>query len=158
MDNNPSWIEYDQQHVWHPYSAIGADLPLFPVVAAQGVRLELADGRELIDGMSSWWCAIHGYNHPELNRALEEQLHAMAHVMFGGLTHPPAVELAAQLIRLTPEPLQTVFFADSGSVAVEVAMKMAIQYWHATRQTRQAAFSHDPARLPWRHLRRDVGV
>lgn len=140
MDSNPSWFEYDQQHVWHPYSAIGADLPLYPVVAAQGVRLILADGRELIDGMSSWWCAIHGYNHPTLNQALEDQLHAMAHVMFGGLTHSPAVELAAQLIRLTPEPLQTVFFADSGSVAVEVAMKMAIQYWHASGKPAKQRF------------------
>ncbi len=125
------WIDYDREHVWHPYSAIGANLPVYPVASAQGVRLRLADGRELIDGMSSWWCAIHGYNHPEMNLALEKQLHSMAHVMFGGLTHQPAVELAEQLISLTPEPLQSVFFADSGSVAVEIAMKMAIQYWHA---------------------------
>jgi adenosylmethionine-8-amino-7-oxononanoate aminotransferase len=129
--NAQDWIDFDRQHVWHPYSAIGTDLPLFPVVAAKGIRLRLADGRELIDGMSSWWSAIHGYNHPEMNRALQSQLQHMAHVMFGGLTHRPAVELAARLIELTPEPLQTVFFADSGSVAVEVAMKMAIQYWHA---------------------------
>jgi adenosylmethionine-8-amino-7-oxononanoate aminotransferase len=131
MTDDRSWIDYDKLHVWHPYSAIGADLPVFPVVGAKGVRLKLADGRELIDGMSSWWSAIHGYNHPQMNRALENQLQSMAHVMFGGLTHRPAVELAEQLIELTPEPLQTVFFADSGSVAVEVAMKMAIQYWHA---------------------------
>ncbi|MEN8179953.1 MAG: adenosylmethionine--8-amino-7-oxononanoate transaminase [Pseudomonadota bacterium] len=132
------WIDYDRRHVWHPYSAIGADLPVYPVESAHGVRLRLQDGRELIDGMSSWWCAIHGYNHPEMNRALENQLQSMAHVMFGGLTHQPAVELAEQLISLTPEPLQTLFFADSGSVAVEVAMKMAIQYWHAKgRHTKQ---------------------
>jgi len=121
----------DKQHIWHPYSAMGGDMPVYPVVSASGVRLKLADGRELIDGMSSWWCAIHGYNHPEMNRALTEQLQNMSHVMFGGLTHPPAVELVQQLVDLTPAPLQTVFFSDSGSVAVEVAMKMAIQYWHA---------------------------
>jgi adenosylmethionine-8-amino-7-oxononanoate aminotransferase len=131
MTDERSWIDYDRQHVWHPYSAIGADLPVFPVVGASGVRLKLADGRELIDGMSSWWSAIHGYNHPEMNRVLESQLHDVAHVMFGGLTHKVAVELAARLIELTPESLQTVFFADSGSVAVEVAMKMAIQYCQA---------------------------
>ncbi len=125
-----AWIQADKQHVWHPYSAIGAGLPVFPVASAQGVRLKLADDRELIDGMSSWWCAIHGYNHPELNRAVQEQLGDMAHVMFGGLTHRPAAELAQRLVELTPEPLQSVFFADSGSVSVEVALKMAIQYWH----------------------------
>jgi adenosylmethionine-8-amino-7-oxononanoate aminotransferase len=134
------WIHYDQQHVWHPYSAIGSGLPVYPVASAQGVRLKLADGRELIDGMSSWWCAIHGYNHPELNRALETQLKSMAHVMFGGLTHQPAVELARQLVELTPDPLQAVFFADSGSVSVEVAMKMAIQYWHDKGQAGKQRF------------------
>jgi len=130
MSDTIDWIAYDRQHVWHPYSAIGADLPLYPVVSARGVRLRLADGRELIDGMSSWWCAIHGYNHPEMNNAIENQLDRMSHVMFGGLTHPPAVELARRLVEITPEPLQSVFFCDSGSVSVEVAMKMAIQYWH----------------------------
>jgi adenosylmethionine-8-amino-7-oxononanoate aminotransferase len=134
------WIAADRDHVWHPYSAIGADLPVFPIQSAHGVRLRLLDGRELIDGMSSWWCAIHGYNHPRLNRAVEEQLADTAHVMFGGLTHRPAVELAQRLLALTPDPLQTVFFADSGSVAVEVAMKMAIQYWAAKGETAKHSF------------------
>lgn len=124
-------VTYDRAHVWHPYSAIGADLPIFPVVSAEGVRIKLADGRELIDGISSWWSAIHGYNHPVMNRALQAQIEKMSHVMFGGITHEPAVALAKRLVELSPDPLQTVFFADSGSVAVEVAMKMAIQYWHA---------------------------
>jgi adenosylmethionine-8-amino-7-oxononanoate aminotransferase len=121
----------DKKHIWHPYSAMDSDLPVFPVESAHGVRLILADGRELIDGMSSWWCAIHGYNHPLMNTALTRQLDSMAHVMFGGLTHKPAVELAEKLVEITPEPLQSVFFADSGSVSVEVALKMAIQYWNA---------------------------
>jgi len=136
----PDWIDYDHHHVWHPYSAIGSGLPVFPVVSARGVRLRLADGRELIDGMSSWWCAIHGYNHPVMNQAIETQLASMAHVMFGGLTHPPAVALARRLVDLTPPPLETVFFADSGSVAVEVALKMAIQYWHSRGEPRRQRF------------------
>jgi adenosylmethionine-8-amino-7-oxononanoate aminotransferase len=130
MSETKRLLDIDAKHIWHPYSAIGADLPVYPVVSAHGVRLTLADGRELIDGMASWWCVIHGYNHPQLNAAVKEQLGDMAHVMFGGLTHPTAAALAEQLVALSPEPLQTVFFADSGSVAVEVAMKMAIQYWH----------------------------
>ncbi len=140
MTYSDELLNIDKRHIWHPYSAMGSDLPVYPVVSADGVRLKLADGRELIDGMSSWWCAIHGYNHPEMNQALNEQLNRMSHVMFGGLTHPPAVELARQLVDITPEPLQTVFFSDSGSVAVEVAMKMAIQYWHAKGQAKRQRF------------------
>jgi adenosylmethionine-8-amino-7-oxononanoate aminotransferase len=133
-------IRRDRQCIWHPYSAMGTELPIFPVASANGVRLKLADGRELIDGMSSWWCAIHGYNHPEMNRALQQQMASMAHVMFGGLTHRPAIELAERLVELTPEPLQSVFFADSGSVSVEVALKMAAQYWHAKGEPRKQHF------------------
>lgn len=133
-------LNIDREHIWHPYSAIGSDLPVLPVQSAEGVRLRLADGRELIDGMSSWWTAIHGYNHPDMNRALENQLKEMAHVMFGGLTHRPAVELASRLVEITPEPLQTVFFADSGSVSVEVAMKMALQYWQSKEKPEKQHF------------------
>jgi adenosylmethionine---8-amino-7-oxononanoate aminotransferase len=117
--------------VWHPYGALPAAAPPLPVISAKGVRLRLADGRELIDGMSSWWCAVHGYRHPALDAALREQLGQMAHVMFGGLTHEPAVRLARRLVELAPQGLERVFFADSGSVAVEVAIKMALQYQRA---------------------------
>ncbi|MCG6965068.1 MAG: adenosylmethionine--8-amino-7-oxononanoate transaminase [Chromatiaceae bacterium] len=129
--NQQDLLDTDRSHIWHPYSAIDADLPVFAVVAAQGVRLRLADGRTLIDGMASWWCVIHGYNHPALNAAIEEQLADMAHVMFGGITHPPAARLARRLVEITPPGLELVFFADSGSVAVEVALKMAIQHWYS---------------------------
>ena len=129
-------LELDRLHVWHPYSAMNSPLTMYEVKSAQGVTLELADGRELVDGMSSWWSVIHGYNHPQMNTAITEQIHKMSHVMFGGLTHQPAVELAHKLVSLSPEPLQKVFLSDSGSVSVEVAMKMAIQYWKAKNQQR----------------------
>jgi adenosylmethionine-8-amino-7-oxononanoate aminotransferase len=127
----------DRATIWHPYASATNAPEVFPVVAASGVRLELADGRQLIDGMASWWCAIHGYNNPALNRAVSAQLDDMSHVMFGGLTHPPAVKLAQLLTDLTPTGLDKVFFSDSGSVAVEVAMKMAIQYWHSVGQPKK---------------------
>lgn len=137
---NPDWISQDHQHVWHPYSAIGASLPVYPVASAEGALIRLADGRELVDGMASWWCAIHGYNHPVLNQAIQEQMQSMAHVMFGGLTHEPAVRLAQRLVELSPAGLECVFFADSGSVSVEVALKMAIQYWQGRGQGSKQGF------------------
>ncbi len=124
-----SLLALDRDHVWHPYAPMHGSNQPYLVESASGVRLRLADGRELVDGMASWWSAIHGYNHPDLNRALSEQAQRMAHVMFGGLTHEPAIRLAEALVAITPEPLQSVFLADSGSVSVEVAIKMALQYW-----------------------------
>lgn len=131
LDTAQQLLDYDRAHVWHPYSSFTAPPPVFAVESAAGVRLRLADGRELVDGMSSWWSAIHGYRHPRLTAALAEQAERMSHVMFGGLTHRPAVELAARLNDITPPSLERVFFADSGSVAVEVALKMSLQYWAA---------------------------
>jgi len=130
----------DQNHIWHPYSAMHSDLPVYQVVSASGVRLKLADDRELIDGMSSWWCVIHGYNHPVMNEALKTQLGKMAHVMFGGFTHPAAIDLTELLLEISPQSLQNVFYSDSGSVAVEVAMKMAIQYWQAKNKPERTRF------------------
>ncbi len=122
-------VAADRAHLWHPYAPARDDSPLYPVASAAGVRLTLTDGRELVDGMSSWWAAIHGYRHPALDAAAHEQLGRMAHVMFGGLTHAPAVDLAERLVDLAPAGMERVFFSDSGSVAVEVAIKMALQHW-----------------------------
>ena len=135
-----SLLDDDKKHIWHPYSSTYSDVPVFAVKSANGVYLLLEDGRQLIDGMSSWWCAIHGYNVPQLNDALKHQLDDMAHIMFGGLTHGPAVNLCNKLVEITPEKLDTVFLADSGSVSVEIAMKMAIQYWQAKQLPKKQKF------------------
>ena len=124
-------VELDARHVWHPYAPLPAEVPPYVVESAAGVRLRLADGRELVDGMSSWWAAIHGYRHPVLDAAIGDQLSRMSHVMFGGLTHEPATRLAERLVTIAPTGLDHVFFCDSGSVAVEVAIKMAVQRWQS---------------------------
>ena len=135
---NAELLQKDQQFVWHPYSSLSAPIPAYEVVSASGVYLKLADGRELIDGMSSWWCTIHGYNHPVLNQAAKNQIDRVSHVMFGGITHAPAVELCEKLVAITPSGLDKVFLSDSGSVAVEVAIKMAFQYWISQGQTQKS--------------------
>ncbi len=133
-------LAFDREHIWHPYTSITHPLPVHAVESAAGVRIRLSDGRELIDGMASWWSVIHGYNHPVLTRTLQEQAARLSHVMFGGLTHEPAVELAQSLVDITPQGLDLVFFADSGSVSVEVAMKMAIQYFHGAGKPEKKRF------------------
>ena len=133
-------LNYDREHLWHPYSSVSNPLPVYGVESATGVRLRLTDGRELIDGMASWWSVIHGYNHPVLVGAIQEQAARLPHVMFGGLTHEPAVQLAKTLVDITPAGLDLVFLSDSGSVSVEVAMKMAIQYYYAAGKAQKHRF------------------
>lgn len=133
-------IETDKKFIWHPYTEFGSANHIYPVKRAHGVYIELANGYTLIDGISSWWSCLHGYNHPQLNQAVESQLANMAHIMFAGLTHEPAITLAKKLVEITPEGLNKVFFSDSGSVAVEVAMKMALQYWISQHQPQRNKF------------------
>ncbi len=140
FEQSSDWLAFDKQHLWHPYTSMVDPLPCYPVESAQGVRLNLATGESLIDGMSSWWSAIHGYNHPDLNHAAKAQIDQVSHVMFGGIAHQPAAELGKRLIDLTPKSLQHIFLADSGSIAIEVALKMAMQYWYSQGEGHRQRF------------------
>ena len=141
----PAWYKAGLDHVWLPYTQMKTATPPLPVVRTQGARIVLADGRELVDGIASWWTACHGYNHPHIRQAVETQLASMPHIMFGGLAHEQALRLARRLTALMPGDLGRVFFSDSGSVAVEVAIKMALQYWinrGLSQKSRFVAFRH----------------
>ncbi|CAL4322041.1 adenosylmethionine--8-amino-7-oxononanoate transaminase [Buchnera aphidicola] len=133
---NKSDLYFDLKHIWHPYSSMNNPIPCYPIISAKGVYLKLNNGKTIIDGMSSWWSAIHGYNNPRLNKSLKNQIKNMSHVMFGGITHPAAILLCRKLIEITPKKLECIFLCDSGSVAIEVAMKMSLQYWQALGEKR----------------------
>ncbi len=137
---NEQWLDYDSQHIWHPYSGINRPDKNYPVVSASQCSIKLADDRVLIDGMSSWWAVIHGYNHPHIVQAIKDQAAKLCHVMFGGFTHQPAIELGKKLIDITPQNLQQIFFSDSGSVSIEVALKMAIQYQKSIGENKKNKF------------------
>ncbi len=129
-NENQAWdFDFDRQHIWHPYTSMNQAFPVIGVESADGCELTLNDGTKLVDGTSSWWACVHGYNHPKIISAMTEQLNKLPHIMFGGITHTPAIELAKKLVDMTCEPLTKVFFSDSGSIAVEVAIKMSLQYW-----------------------------
>nr|WP_330221505.1 aminotransferase class III-fold pyridoxal phosphate-dependent enzyme [Marinomonas sp. 15G1-11] len=150
-------IQLDKELLWHPYTSMSHPTPHFLIKSAVGTRITLSNNKELIDGMSSWWSVIHGYNHPVINKAMKAQIDNFSHIMFGGLTHEPAITLAETLIKITPKELTRVFFSDSGSVSVEVALKMAMQYWHSNGFPNKKI--HNTTQwIPWRHFRSDVSL
>lgn len=127
MNNND--LIFDKKHIWHPYTSIKNPIPVYPISSAYGYKLILNNGHHLIDGMSSWWASIHGYNHPIINKAINKQTKTLSNIMFGGITHKPAIELCKRLVSITPSDLEFVFLSDSGSVAIEIAIKMVLHYW-----------------------------